>query len=92
MRCADATVWVLCGVVAWRGVQYTDDTSMALCLAESLLIRGGHDPSDQMQRYVQWYRSGRFSSNGEWCVACPPPAPSPRPRPFAWCCAPLWLW
>jgi ADP-ribosyl-[dinitrogen reductase] hydrolase len=30
--------------------QWTDDTSMALCLAESLVDRGGHDPADQMRR------------------------------------------
>lgn len=43
--------------------QWTDDTSMALCLAESLLDVGGHDPVDQLRRYVQWYRDGYFSSN-----------------------------
>jgi len=30
--------------------QWTDDTSMALCLAESLVIHGEHDPVDQMRR------------------------------------------
>jgi ADP-ribosylglycohydrolase len=43
--------------------QWTDDTSMALCLAESLVERGGFDPGDQMQRYVRWYRHGHLSSN-----------------------------
>ena len=33
--------------------QWTDDTSMALCLAESLVDRAGHDPADQMRRYVR---------------------------------------
>ena len=28
--------------------EWTDDTSMALCLAESLLERGGFDPIDQL--------------------------------------------
>lgn len=46
--------------------QWTDDTSMALCLAESLLDIGGHDPIDQLRRYVQWYRDGYFSPKG-WC-------------------------
>jgi ADP-ribosyl-[dinitrogen reductase] hydrolase len=44
--------------------QWTDDTSMALCLAESLLACGGFDAEDQMQRYVRWYREGHLSSTG----------------------------
>ena len=44
--------------------QWTDDTSMALCLAESLVERGGFDPKDQMRRYLRWYRSGYLSSTG----------------------------
>jgi ADP-ribosylglycohydrolase len=43
---------------------WTDDTSMALCLAESLVERGGFDPVDQLQRYVRWYREGHLSSTG----------------------------
>ncbi len=45
--------------------QWTDDTSMALCLAESLIEKGGFDAKDQMQRYVRWYRTGYMSSTGE---------------------------
>ena len=44
--------------------QWTDDTSMALCLAESLLERNGFDPVDQLQRYVRWFRQGHHSSTG----------------------------
>ena len=44
--------------------QWTDDTSMALCLAESLVDRRGHHPVDQMRRYVRWMNSGYFSCNG----------------------------
>jgi len=44
--------------------QWTDDTSMALCLAESLIECGEFDPADQMRRYVRWYREGYLSSNG----------------------------
>ncbi|MBS1830942.1 MAG: ADP-ribosylglycohydrolase family protein [Acidobacteria bacterium] len=43
---------------------WTDDTSMALCLAESLLAQRGNDPLDQMKRYVAWYRQGVNSSIG----------------------------
>ena len=44
--------------------QWTDDTSMALCLAVSLVEQAGFDPADQMRRYVRWYRDGYLSSNG----------------------------
>ena len=44
--------------------EWTDDTSMALCLAESLVEMGGFDPADQMERYRRWWRDGHLSSNG----------------------------
>jgi len=44
--------------------QWTDDTSMALCLGESLILKKGFDAEDQMQRYLRWMRDGYFSSNG----------------------------
>ncbi len=44
--------------------QWTDDTSMALCLAASLIEKGRFDPKDQMQRYVRWRREGYMSSTG----------------------------
>jgi ADP-ribosyl-[dinitrogen reductase] hydrolase len=43
---------------------WTDDTSMALCLAESLVERGGFDAVDQLVRYVRWWRDGHLSSTG----------------------------
>lgn len=43
---------------------FTDDTAMAMCLAESLL-ENGFDPLDQMRRYVRWWRDGYWSSTGE---------------------------
>ncbi len=42
--------------------KWTDDTSMALCLAESLIECGGFDARDQMERYLRWYREGYNSS------------------------------
>lgn len=45
--------------------QWTDDTSMALCLAESLLTKGGFDAHDQMARYLNWWQWGYLSSTGE---------------------------
>ena len=43
---------------------WTDDTSMALCLAESLVERRVFDPVDQLERYLRWYREGHWSSTG----------------------------
>jgi ADP-ribosyl-[dinitrogen reductase] hydrolase len=44
--------------------EWTDDTSMALCLAESLLECRGFDAVDQMRRYVRWVDDGHWSSTG----------------------------
>ena len=44
--------------------QWTDDTSMALCLATSLLECNGFDALDQMERYCRWMETGYLSSTG----------------------------
>jgi ADP-ribosyl-[dinitrogen reductase] hydrolase len=44
---------------------WTDDTSMALCLADSLVECEGFNPQDQMDRYLQWYREAYLSSTGK---------------------------
>jgi ADP-ribosyl-[dinitrogen reductase] hydrolase len=44
---------------------WTDDTSMALCLAESLIECDGMNLADQLERYVRWWREGHMSSTGE---------------------------
>lgn len=44
--------------------EWTDDTSTALCLAESLIKKNGFDSLDQMERYRKWYRGGYLSVNG----------------------------
>jgi ADP-ribosyl-[dinitrogen reductase] hydrolase len=44
--------------------QWTDDTSMALCLATSLVEKQGFEPDDQMNRYVAWMTNGYLSSTG----------------------------
>ena len=45
--------------------QWTDDTSMALALAYSLLRGDAFDPRDCMTRFVNWYRWGDNSCTGE---------------------------
>lgn len=44
--------------------EWTDDTSMALCLAESLIECRKFDPIDQLRKYLLWYRTGYLSSTG----------------------------
>ena len=44
---------------------WTDDTSMALCLAVSLIEKKGFNAVDQMERYRRWQYQGYFSSTGE---------------------------
>jgi ADP-ribosylglycohydrolase len=55
------------GALGLAAGEWTDDTSMALCLAESLVTCGRFDARDQMERYLRWYRQGHLSCNGK-CV------------------------
>lgn len=77
-----------------RPGQWTDDTSMALCLAESLIHCPEFNPIDQMNRYVRWYKEGYLSSTGtcfdigntvcaalkNYCLTGQPYAGSKNPR------------
>jgi ADP-ribosylglycohydrolase len=48
--------------------EWTDDTSMALCLADSLIETGGQfDPADLMRRFVNWRDNGENSANERGC-------------------------
>ena len=44
--------------------QWTDDTSMALCLAQMLRSANGWDAEDAMRRFVNWRDHGYLSSTG----------------------------
>jgi ADP-ribosyl-[dinitrogen reductase] hydrolase len=46
---------------------WSDDTAIALCLAESLLECKGFDAADQMLRYQRWQSEGYLSSTGQ-CI------------------------
>lgn len=46
---------------------WSDDTAMALCLADSLLERNGFDARDQMERYRRWQQQGYLSATGQ-CI------------------------
>jgi ADP-ribosylglycohydrolase len=43
--------------------EWTDDTSMALALADSI-AEAGWDVNDQAERYLAWWRTGAYSVNG----------------------------
>jgi ADP-ribosyl-[dinitrogen reductase] hydrolase len=44
--------------------QWTDDTAMALALADSLVADAGLDPIDLMNRFVDWHAHGTYSCTG----------------------------
>ncbi|MGH8180941.1 MAG: ADP-ribosylglycohydrolase family protein [Steroidobacteraceae bacterium] len=44
---------------------WSDDTAMALCLADSLLATDGFDARDQVARYRRWQREGYLSATGQ---------------------------
>lgn len=46
---------------------WTDDTAMALCLADSLVECDGFDARDQVERYRRWQQEGYLSATGQ-CV------------------------
>jgi ADP-ribosyl-[dinitrogen reductase] hydrolase len=52
------------GPFGLKAGEWTDDTAMALCLAESLVENQGFDPVDQLERFTLWYRNGHLSSTG----------------------------
>jgi len=52
------------GPFGLKAGEWTDDASMALCLAESLIEIGHFDAIDQLARYVRWWKEGHLSSNG----------------------------
>ena len=45
--------------------EWTDDTSMALCLADSLLACDGLNERDLLERFVRWRRQGENSVTGQ---------------------------
>jgi ADP-ribosylglycohydrolase len=57
------------GSAAFRS--WTQHTSLALCLAESLLDCGRFDARDQIERYLRWQRDGHLSATGTASAATP---------------------
>ena len=54
-----------CGPFGLKPGQWTDDTSMALCLAESLIANNGMKLEDQLERYLGWWKHGDNSVTGD---------------------------
>jgi ADP-ribosyl-[dinitrogen reductase] hydrolase len=52
------------GPFGLRPGEWTDDTAMALCLAESLLVCAGLNEHDLMQRFCRWWHGGENSCTG----------------------------
>ncbi len=52
------------GPFGLRPGEWTDDTSMALALAESLATNPALDPRDLIDRFISWYRQGAYSCTG----------------------------
>lgn len=48
---------------------WSDDSSMALCLAASIVETGGIHTNDIMKRFIDWYQHGEYSPWGE-CFDC----------------------
>lgn len=44
--------------------QWTDDTSMSLALADSLIVHEDFNARDLMMRFVKWYEEGAYSCTG----------------------------
>jgi ADP-ribosylglycohydrolase len=67
---------------------WSDDTAMALCLAESLTECGRFETRDQLARYTRWQREGHLSATGQ-CLGITAgtaqalAAAQSRRRPFA---------
>lgn len=55
--------WKSSGLILQAG-EWTDDTAMLLCLADSLLARKSVDVGDLMMRFVQWWFKNYNACNG----------------------------
>jgi len=54
----DGETFLACEHHGLRPGQWTDDTQMSLCLAESLIARGAYQVTDAAERYLAWFLSG----------------------------------
>lgn len=52
------------GIFAVEPGTWTDDTSLMLCVADSLIAQHGFDANDQATRFVRWWRDGYLACGG----------------------------
>jgi ADP-ribosyl-[dinitrogen reductase] hydrolase len=52
------------GPFGLKAGQWTDDTAMALALADSLAANNGLNEADLMERFVRWHEQGEYSCTG----------------------------
>lgn len=52
------------GVFGLKAGEWTDDTSMALCLADCIIANRGLDERDLLERFCRWWRDGENSVTG----------------------------
>lgn len=62
--CPPLTDMVGGGPFSLAAGEWTDDTAMAIALAESLVVCGRLDERDLMQRFTLWWREGAYSCTG----------------------------
>ncbi len=48
----------------WSQGRWTDDTKMAIALAESIVSAGGFNPKQAAKKYLEWYESGDLRGIG----------------------------
>ncbi len=46
------------GSHGWQPGEWTDDTAMAVCVAEGILSQGRFDAADVAERFLRWFQSG----------------------------------
>ena len=63
MRRLPCTDMVGNGIHRQRAGTWSDDTSMSLCIADSL--RKGYNPEDMMKNFVQWKRFAKYTAGGK---------------------------
>jgi ADP-ribosylglycohydrolase len=67
-----------------RPLAWTQHTALALCLADSLLDKGGNDARDQIERYVRWQREGHRTSTGAAAAAVATPDVAKALSTYLW--------
>ena len=63
---------------------WTQHTALSLCLADSLLDKGGSDARDQIERYLRWQREGHRTATGNVAEAVATPDVAKALATYLW--------